>query len=172
MPTSLREIGNVCHGNTPNRQHLRRFVDEQSYLIPIHTQVKGKYVLGYYVPIWMRDFFLDPNRSQYLYSTSLVVDECRKAIKSLILDPNPDSYKNDGLLYFFTPTPIPSDETPFANIANATRLLESARNGSDKHDSLLLFLSEINWFDIYNRGWRQRHLTNRIVYWVCTTLVG
>ena len=35
-------------------------------------------------------------------------------------------------------------------------------------------LSEIHWFDIYSRGWGQRHLTNKITHWVCVciTLIG
>jgi hypothetical protein len=172
MPRSFREIGNIC--NTPDRQRLRRFVDEHSYLIRIHEQVEDKYVLGYYVPLWMRDFFFDPNRSRHLYSTSLVIDKCQMAIKSLILDPNPDFHKNDDLVYFFTPMPTPSGESLIGNIANATRLLESARNGSDRHELLpfLEYLSEIHWFDIYNRCQGQRHFINGIVHWVCTTLVG
>jgi hypothetical protein len=137
-------------------------------------EVKDKYVVGYYVSNWLCDFFFDPNRSQYLYSTSLVIDKCQKAIKSLILDPHPTLHKTNSLVYFFTPTPTPCGETPIGNIANATRLLESARNGSDEHELLLFleYLSEIHWFDIYNRGWDQRYLANRIVHWVCTTLVG
>jgi hypothetical protein len=179
VSSSLKEIGNFC--NTSDRQHLRRFVDGLSYLIRTraHEKVKDNYVLGYYVPNWMRnlrDFFFDPNRCRYLYSTSLVIDECRKAIESLILDPNPDSYKTHGLVHFFTPTPSlsPSGENPVSNIANATRLLKSATNGSDRNELLLFlkYLSEIHWFDIYNRGWGPRYLTNGIVHWVCTTLVG
>jgi hypothetical protein len=50
----------------------------------------------------MRDFFFDPNRSPYLYSTSLVIDKCQKAIKSLICDLDPYPYKNDSLVHFFT----------------------------------------------------------------------
>jgi len=171
-PRSLREIGNIC--NTPDRQLLRRFVDEHPYLIRIHRKVEDKYVLGYYVPIWLRDFFFDPDRSRYLYSTSLVIDKCQKAIKRLILDPNANFHKDDNLVYFFMPTPTPSGEIPISNIANATRLLESARNGPDRNELLrfLDYLSKIHWFDIYNRGRDQRHLTNRIVHWVCTTLVG
>jgi len=124
----------------------------------------------------MRDFFLNPNRSRYLYSTSLVIDECQKIIKHLIFDPNPHFHTSrfDDLLYFFMPTPTPSGEIP---IANATHLLESARNGSDRHELLLFleYLSEIHWFDIYNRDWHrtcERDLTNGIVHWLCTTLVG
>jgi hypothetical protein len=133
----------------------------------------NRYVLGYYVPIWIRDFFLNPTRCRYLYSTSLVIDKCQRAIKSLILDPNPEFTKTTNLAHFFMLPPTPSGEI---SIANATRLLESARNasGSDGHELLLFleYLSEIHWFDIYNRGWGHRHLTNRIVHWACTTLVG
>jgi hypothetical protein len=71
MLRSLREIGNIC--NTPDQQRLR-LVDELSYLIHIYQKVNGKYVLRYYLPNWMRGFFFDPNRSRYLYSTSLVVN--------------------------------------------------------------------------------------------------
>ena len=138
--------------------------------------MEGKYVLRYYLPLWIRAFFFDPNRSQHLYSTSLVIDKCQKAINSLILDPNPDSYNDDGLVYFFMPTPTLSGEIPIDNIANATRLLESAGNGSDRNELLLFleYLSEIRWFHVYTRfrGLRQRRLTNRIVHWVCTALVG
>jgi hypothetical protein len=168
VPSSLREIRNMC--NTPNRQRLR-FVDE--YLIPIQMKVEDKYVLRYYVSKWLRDFFFDPNRSRYLYSTSLVIEKCQKAIKNLILDSNPDLHtgNNNDLICFFMPTPAPSGEIP---IANAIRLLESARNGSDRNELLLFLehLSGIHWFDIYHSGWGQRQLTNGIVHWVCTTLVG
>jgi hypothetical protein len=135
--------------------------------------VEHKYVLGYYVPIWLRDFFFDPNGSRYLYSTSLVIDECQKGIKSLILDPNPGLYKTNGLVYFFMPSLTPFGENFNSNIANATHLLESARNRSDRNALLLFleYLSEIHWFNIYNKGQACRHLTNAIVHWVCTTLV-
>ena len=168
MPRSFREIGNIC--DTSDRQRLMRFVDEHSYLIPIHTKVKDKYVLRYHIPIWPRDFFFDPNRSQCLYSTSLVIDKCQRAIKNLILDTTPDSY-NDGLIHFFTLTPTLSGGIP---IANATHMLESARHGPHRSDLLffLEYLSEIDWFNIYHSGQGPRHLTNGIVHWVCTTLVG
>ena len=87
---TLKAIGSIC--NIPDRQRLRRFVDERSYLIRVHGKLKDKTYLMYYVPMWMRDFFFDPTRSRYLYSTSLVIDECQKAIKHLILDLNPHSY--------------------------------------------------------------------------------
>jgi hypothetical protein len=125
-------------------------------------------------PLWTRDFFFDPTRSRYLYSTSLIIDEYQKAIKRFILHPNPHSYVDYGLAYFFTPTPRAlSGEIPIGNIANATHLLESATNGPDNELLLFLeYLSEIHWFDIYARGPGQRYMTNRIMYWVCTTLVG
>jgi hypothetical protein len=137
--------------------------------------LNDKYVLSYYVPsLWTCDFFFDPTRSRYLYSTSLIIDECQKAIKHLILDPKPHSYVNcSGLANFFTPTPTLFGEIPIGNIANATHLLESATNGPDNELLLFLeYLSEIHWFDIYNRGEGQRYMTDRIMYWVCTTLVG
>jgi len=169
---TLREIGNIC--NIPDRQCLMRFVDEHSYLIRIHGKPKDKYVLKYYVPTWMRDFFFDPTRSRYLYSTSLVIDEYQKAIKHITRDPNAGahSYVDNGLVHFFAQTPTLFGE--ICNIANATHLLESARNGSDRHELLLFleYLSEIHWFDIYHRGLGQRYLTNRIMHWVYTTLVG
>jgi len=170
IPRTLKAIGNIC--DIPDRQRLRRFVDERSYLIRVHGKPKDKYVLMYYIPTWMRDFFFDPTRSRYLYSTSLVIDECQRAIKCHILDPDPHPYY--GLTYFFTPTPKLSGEIPIGNIANATYLLESVRNGPDRHELLLFleYLSGINWFDIYHGGWGQRDLTNKIVHWVCTTLVG
>ena len=169
------EIGDIC--NTLDRQRLRRCVDEHSYMIRIHRKVKDKYVLGYYVSTWLRDFFIDTNRSRDLYSTSLVIGKCQKTINSLILAPNPHFYNNlSSLKYFFTPTPTPTppSEIPIDNIANATRLLERARNGSDRNELLLFlqYLSEIHWSDIYNRGGEKRHLTTRIMHWVCTTLVG
>ena len=129
----------------------------------------------FHFPLWVRDF-LDPRRSRYFYSTSLVIDNCQKAINSLILDPNSDSHDVDGLVYFFAPTPTPSEssEIPTDNIANATHLLQSTRNESDRHELLLSleYLSEIHCFDIYDRGQGQRDFTNGIVHWVCTTLVG
>jgi len=167
---SLREIGNIC--NMLGRQCLKGFLDKHLYLTRIPREVEDKYVLGYYVPCWMRDFFLNPNHSQHLYSTSVVIDECQKAIESLILDPNPDPGINDNLIDFFTPMPTPShSEIP---IADATHLLKSVRNASDRHKLLLFlkYLSEIHWFNIYNKGWSQRHLTDIIVHWVCATLVG
>ena len=177
---SLREIGNIC--NIPDRECSRRFVYEHPYLIRIHEQVENKYVSRYSVPNWMCDFFLDPNRSRHLYSTSLVLDKCQMAIKSLILDLNPDSYYIHGVTFFFTPTQslrpsrglLIDRGLLIETVANATRLLESARNGSDRHELLLFleYLSEIPWFDIYNTGRRQRYLTNGIVHWVCTILVG
>jgi len=174
MPSSLREIGNIC--NTPDQQRLRRFLDEHSYLIRIPVKVDDKYVLQYYVPNWMGDFFFDPNRSRCLYSASLVINECQKAIEGFILDPNPNFYDNDDPVSFFMPTLTPSGEVPIGNIANATYLLENARNGSDTGRHVLLlfleYLSEIHWFDIYNRGMEQRCLTNRIIHWICTILVG
>jgi hypothetical protein len=173
IPRTLKVIGNIC--NIPDRQRSRRFVDERSYLIRFHGKSHDKYILKYYVPMWMRDFFFDPIRSRYLYSTSLVLDECQKAIKHHILDPNPHSHVNFGLVYFFTPTSTSlSGEIPIGKIANATHLLESARNGPDKHELLLFlkYLYEIHWFDIYHRGRGHRDLTNRIVRWVSTTLVG
>jgi hypothetical protein len=121
----------------------------------------------------MNDFFLNPNRSQHLYSISLVINECQKAItKSLILGRNPDySINCHNLINFFTLKLSKSGEIP---IVNAIHLLESARNGSDRHELLLFlkYLSEIHWFDIYKRGSLQRNLTDGIVHWVCTTLVG
>ena len=156
-------------------QQRSRCVDEHSYLIRIHRKVKDKYVLGYYVSVWLRDFFIDPNRSRDLYSTSLVIDKCQKAINNLVLASNPRFYNNlNSLKYFFKPTPTPPGEIPIDNIANATRLLESARNGSDRNELLLFlqYLSEIHWSDIYNRGGEQRHLTTRVMHWVYTTLVG
>ena len=172
MPSSLRKIVNIC--NTPDRQRLRRFADEHSYLIPTHIKVEGKYVLGYNVSIWMRNFFFDPNRSRHLYSTSSVIDRCQQAIKTHILDPNIDPNKNHGLVYFFTQTLTLLSEISISNNANATHMLESATNGSDRHELLLFleYLSEIHWFDIYHMGCGQRLLTNRIMHWVCTTLVG
>ena len=154
-----------------NRQRLEMFVDFYRYLIGIPMKVEDKYVFGYYVPNWtVRDFFLSPNRSRYLYSTSSVIDNCQKAINSHFLDPNPDYYASSSLLYFFTPRPTLSGEIP---TANATRLLESAINGSDRNELLLFLqhLSEIHWFDIYNRRHDQRDFTNTIVHWVCT-IVG
>jgi len=173
---SLRELENgTC--NTPDQQHLSRFLDEHSYLIYTSIEAEDKYVLEYYSPGLTNDFFLNPSRSRHLYSTSLVLNECQRAItKSLILDSNPDSNTNFSLLSFFKFTAVTwglsgPGEIP---IVNATHLLESTRNGPDRHELLLFlkYLSEIPWFDIYlNRGKSQRDLTNTIVHWVCTTLV-
>jgi len=171
-PSSLTELGSIC--NTPDRQHLRRFVDEHSYFYRIQNRrANGKYVLNYYVPVWMGDFFLDPNRSRYLYSTSLVIDACQKAIKSLILDPI--HFHARGPVDFFTPMQSNRPRlVPIDNIAPATHLLESAGNGSDRNELLLFleYLSKIPWLDVYNGNQKQRRFTNRIVHWVCTTLVG
>jgi hypothetical protein len=172
-PSSLTELGNIC--NTPDRQHLRRFVDEHSYFHRMqHRKANGKYVLNYYVPVWMGGFFLDPIRSRDLYSTSLVIDKCQKAINSLFLAPNDPRFNSNSLECFFMPTRTEPGDIPIDNIANATRLLESARNGSDQNELLLFleYLSKIHWLDIYNGNEDQRHFTNGIVYWVCTTLVG
>ena len=125
-PKSFREIGNIC--NTSDRQRLKRFVDENSYWIHIHKTVEDKCVLGYYVPFWIRDFFLNPYRCQHLYSTSLVIGECQKAIKSLILDPNSGFRTNHSLEYFFTPMRTRSGEIP---VVNATHLLEMGLSLTD-----------------------------------------
>jgi len=169
-PRSLREIGNIC--NIPDRQRLR-FVDEHSYLICIHPWVKDKYVLSYYIPMRTRDFCFDPNRSPYLYSTSLVIDKCREAIKSLICDTSPYFRENVVLVHFFMPTLFGKMPT-VRNIANATRLLESATNESDRKELLLFlnYLSGIHWFGVYNGGRGRRHFTHGIVHWLCTTLVS
>ena len=155
-----------------HREDRRRFLREHSYLICAHEEVEDKYVLEYYVTNWMLDFFLDPNRCRHLYSTSLVIDVCRETIQILILDPDPFSFNGD-LVEFFAPTlPV---ELISGRLANATHLMESAaRSESERHELLLCLkdLSEIHWFDIYNRGQGQRRLTNGIVHWVCTTLVG
>ena len=70
--------------------------------------------------------------------------------------------------------PALSSEVLIGNIANATHLLESAGNGSDKNELQLFleYLSNIHWLDIYNGNERQRRLTNVILHWVFTTLVG
>jgi len=139
-----------------------------------HRRANGKYVLNYYVPVWMRDFSLNPNRSRYLYSTSLVIDTCRKAIKSLILDPTPHSHSRGPVAFFIPMRLTLSNVVPIGNIAPATHLLESAGNGSDRNELLLFleYLSKIPWLDLYNGNEEQRHFTNGIVHWVCTTLVG
>jgi len=171
-PGSLTELGNIC--NTPDRQRSRRVVDEHPYFHRMqHRRANGKYVLNYYVPVWVRGFFLHPNRSRYLYSTSLVIDACQKAIKSLILDPIHSH--TSGPIDFFTPMQsMRPTLVPIDNIAPATHLLESAGNGSDRNELLLFleYLSKIPWLDLYNGNEEQRQFTNGIVHWVCTTLVG
>ena len=61
-------------------------------------------------------------------------------------------------------------------ISDASRFLEHVGNGSDRNHLLRFLgnLSEIDWLDIYTSKsrWGLRRLTNNIVHWVCTTLVG
>ena len=162
---SLREIGDTC--NVTDRQVLRRSVEDHSCLI--HTQyeeVKGKCVLVYSVPYWLREFLFHPNRSQCFYLTSWIIEECQGAMKNYILDP---TYYLD-LIFFFTPVSMQL----CSGLTHANYLLESVGSGSDT--SLLLgflgFLSEIDWLDIYDRPWDKNSLANSIMCWVCTTLVS
>ena len=168
-PGSLTELGNIC--NTPDRQRLRSLLNEHSYFCRIQRRsANDRYVLQYWLPEWMQDFFLDPNRSRYLYSTSLVIDTCQKAIENLILDPTSNS-DSMNLVDFFAPLWC---GVPIGNIANATHLLERAGNGSNRNELLLFleYLSKIHWLDVYNGNEQQGRFTNGIVHWVCTTLVG
>ena len=177
-PQSLQEIGNIC--NISDRQLLKRFVEEHTFLI--HTQpekVEDRHVLAYYVPRWLRDFFFDPTRSRCFYSTSWIITKCFERIIEECLQP--DCSRN-GLSPFFMPTGY--DEVSFGDIvvrdiaadgiSYASRFLEHVRYGSDR-DHLLRFLgnlSEIHWFDIYTKHLSIRYLANGIVHWVCTTLVS
>ena len=166
---SLQEIVNIC--NLPDKRILKRFVDKHSHLIYIGHDYEFNFgdlrrcVLVYYVPRWLRGLFFDPNRSRSLYSSSWVINKCQRAITSLI---EPDCvFDFKSLLSFFMPT-------NFGESSYASRLLEHIRNGSDS-SHLLFFLSrlsEIHWLDVYTAGWEQRHLTNGIVHWLCTTLVS
>ena len=162
---SPQEIAKIC--NLPDRWVLRKFVDENSHLIHVgngRLEDQGKLVLAYYVPRWLRGFFFDPNRSRSLYSTSWVIDKCQRAIEGLI---GLDSFFH-SLSSFFR------SRLKYGEVCGASHLLEHVRNGSDRNELLLFleYLSKIHWLDIYNRGQGQRRVTNRIVHWVCTTLVG
>ena len=160
-PKSFREI-EAFSNNTPDRQRLRKFVDEHSPFIfhSRHTKVKDKHLLGYSVSHWLCDFIFDPNCSGSLYSTSLVTRECQRAIKTFLAG-------NSGCCphWFFV---------QYDGISEASRLLEHAENGSDSDDLLpfLQYLSEIQWLNIYTRGWGGIDLAHVIIQWVCTTLVS
>jgi len=176
--TSLREIGNIC--NIPDRQLLKRFVEERTFLI--HTQpqkVEDKRVLEYYVPRLLRGYFFDPNRSRCSYSTSWIIAKWfEHAIEEYL---QPDSHF-PLLFSFFAPAKyvqLSIGDIVFRDIAvdgisDASRFLEHVRNGSARNDLLRFLgnLSDIHWFDIYTGGFAQIYLANEIVYWVCTTLVS
>lgn len=169
IPRSLRKIGNIC--NMPDQQLLRRFIDENLYLIPIqHTKVTDKHVLAYCTPRWLRNFFFDPNRSRSFYSTSRIIEKCQAAVKS-VLDPNHDIHCM-ALIPFFTPTIY--GDISIGKISNATRLLESVRNGSNSNELLdfLGYLSEICWLDVNFGDAIQKALAIEIAQWVCITLVN
>ena len=143
-------------------------MDKHSHLIFIqhgYNEDITRRVLLYYLPRWLRGFFFDPNRSRNLYSSSWVIDKCQRAITSFT--ERDRDYQCSSLLSFFTPT-------NYREISDARRLLEHIRNGSDSSHLLpfLRCLSEIHWFDVYTAGYTQRRLTNRIVHWLCTTLVS
>jgi len=123
--------------------------------------VKDKYVLGYSVARWLCDFTFDPKRSRNLYSASLVTSECRRAIEVSIA--NNSSFVPEKFI-------VQSRD----EISDASHLLEHAKNGSGSDDFLLFlqYLSEIQWLNIYTRGWEERYLTHVIIQWVCTTLVS
>jgi hypothetical protein len=176
---SLWEIAKIC--NIPDRQLLKRFVEEHTFLI--HTRpkkVEGKHVSAYYVPRWLRGFFCDPNRSRCFYSTSWIITKCFHTIEEYL---GPDRVYH-SLVPFFVPTKY--REISFASgdivvpdiavhgISDATCFLEHVRNGSDRNHLLRFLgkLSEIHWLDIYSESWAHRRLANEIVHWVCTTLVG
>jgi hypothetical protein len=159
-PRSLEEIGNIYP--TLDRQLLRRFIKEHSYVMHItHKMVDDKHLLAYCVPSWLRDFFFDPDRSRSFYSTSWVIDKCQQAMKGLIDKSNRQNY-----------SPFPFFmQTEYGETSNASRLLEHVRNGADSNDLLLFLrcLSKIDWLDMYKR---ERWLTHEIAHWVCTSLVG
>ena len=170
FPRSLREIEAISN-NTPDRQRLRKFVQEHSSLINTHhtmaddrLSVAGhRHVLRYSISRWLCDFAFDPNRSRNLYSTSLVTSECQRAIGAFIAKNS--VFWPHQLNQFF----VQDDE-----VSDASRLLEHAKDGSDRNDLLLFlrYLSKIHWLDIYPRGWNEGHFTHGIVQWVCTTLVS
>jgi len=160
QPKTLGEIETST--NTLDRQRLRMFVNEHSFLI--HTQYSndsGEHYLEYTISCWLCDFIFDPNRSQSLYSTSSVTSECQRAIELFIAE---DADYHPAA--FFA-----SDRL---GISDASRLLEHVKDGFDSHYWLLLlrYLSKIHWLDIYTRGWEGRTLTNGIMEWVCMTLVS
>lgn len=160
---SPQEIVNIC--NLPDRWALKRFVDENSHLVHIANGmvIHGKVVEAYYVPRWLRGFFFDPNRCQSLYSTSWVINKCQRAIEGLI--------QQDSGFYLFSSFFVSKKH---GEIPGASHLLEHARNGSDRNELMLFleYLSKVHWLDIYNAGQDQRRVTNGIIHWVFTTLVG
>jgi len=169
IPRSLRKIGNIC--NMPDQQLLRRFIDENLYLIHIqHARVTDKYVLAYCTPRWLRDFFFDPNRSHSSYSTSRIIEKCQMAVKRVI-DPNHNIHCM-ALKPFFTPKIY--GDVAIGKISNATRLLESVRKGSNSNELLdfLGYLSEICWLDVNFSDVIQKALAIEVAQWVCITLVG
>jgi hypothetical protein len=179
-PRSLREIAKIC--NIPDRQLLKRFIEEHTFLI--HTRpkkVEGKHVSAYYVPRWLRGFFFDLNRSRCFYSTSWIIRKCFHAIEESL---QPASDSGFELLPFFVPTTLCHEiicgdivirDIAVNGISDASRFLEHVRNGSDRNHLLRFLgnLSEIHWLDIYTTGGAAaRDLVNEIVHWAYTTLVG
>ena len=178
---SLREIGDIC--NIPDRQLLKRFVEEHAFLI--HTRpkkVEDKHVSGYYVPRWLRGFFFDPNRFRYSYPASWIITKC---FEHSIEEYLPSGSHFYPLLPFFVPARLGFENMSFGDIvargiavdgiSDASRFLEHVRNGSNRNDLLrfLRNLSEIHWLDIYTgRHLGHKYLANDIVHWVCTTLVS
>jgi hypothetical protein len=175
----LWEIGDIC--NIPDRQLLKRSVEEHAFLI--HTRpkkVQDKCVLGYYVPRWLHGFFCDPNRSRCSHSASWNIAKCFEHAIEEYLQPDCRFYP---IIPFFVPARLGRDEFCFGEIvrgiavdgiSDATRFLEHVRYGSDRNDLLHFLgnLSEIHWLNIYTRDCPGIHLANDIVHWVCTTLVG
>ena len=169
MPKSLRKIGNIC--NIPDKRLLRTFIDENFYLFHIqHKRVKDKLVLAYCTPRWLRDFFFDPNRSRSFYSASWIIEMCQAAVKSVFASNHDIHYMT--LIPFFTPTIY--GDIAIGKIADATRLLESIRNGSNSNKLLdfLGYMSQICWLDVNFGDVIQKSLAIEIVQWLCLTLVG
>jgi len=158
---TLREIETIT--NAPDQQHLRMFVNDSTLIHIQYLNVNNKYLLMYSISHWLWDFTFDPNRSQSLYSTFLVIRVCHQVIEAFIAK-NGDFCRADRFFMQY-------DEL---GDSNASRLLEHAKNGSDSNDLLLFlqYLSKIHWLNIYTRGWQERCLAHAILQWVCKTLIS
>jgi len=171
-PKTLSKIGRIC--NIADPQLVKRCLQEHSSLFYARIERAGmeKCVLSYQVPNELRNFFLDPGRSQHLYSAPRIIGKCWYAIKmALDMCPGTDdvwSFTPADCLAFFTPK-------QGSRISSATLMLsESVKNAYDSDTLLrfLKFLSRIPWVDVSFRGYIDEAYTVAIARWVCTTLVS